>query len=135
MLKIEDVKENIICDKKNLYLDFTASGLGYKKIEKKIGNILKTYANTHSEFGKHAIKTSEIYAQARASLYKNLEVNPDDFFILPAGTGCTGAIKKFQEIAGIYLPPETKKRLDLKKVKKTAYAGWSLRASFKRNFF
>lgn len=103
-------KKNIICKKNILYFDFTASGLAYRTIEKKLQNILKTYANTHSEVSSSAKITSRYYENARKSLYKTLEVS-DDFYIIPTGNGATGAIKRFQEIMGIYLPPRTKKRI------------------------
>jgi len=57
-----------------LYLDFTASGLAYKPIEKEIQKVLKTYANTHSEVGYFAEKTSKSYEKARKSLHKTLKV-------------------------------------------------------------
>jgi selenocysteine lyase/cysteine desulfurase len=105
----EEVRSNILIDPQTLYLDFTASGLGYAPIEARIQEVLHTYANTHSEVGAHASRTSEVYAQARASLRASLALS-DDTILLPVGTGVTGAIKKFQEIIGIYLPPATKKR-------------------------
>ena len=40
-------------------------------------------------------------------LYKSLEID-DSFAILPCGSGATGAIKKLQEILGVYIPPKTK---------------------------
>jgi selenocysteine lyase/cysteine desulfurase len=118
MLDFKNVRENTICKKESLYLDFTASGLAYKPIEKKIQNILKTYANTHSEYGEHAQKTSGFYAQARSVLHDCLEVDKKDFYILPSGTGTTGAIKKFQEITGLYIPPATRVRLKSSTLKK-----------------
>ncbi|OCR95371.1 aminotransferase, partial [Campylobacter fetus subsp. testudinum] len=36
-----------------------------------------------------------------------LEIS-DDFYLLPCGFGSTAAIKKFQEIMGIFIPPATK---------------------------
>ncbi|PID83656.1 aminotransferase [Candidatus Campbellbacteria bacterium] len=107
--KINQIKKNLICDKKRLYLDFTASGLGYKPIEKKIQKVLKTYANTHSKVSHNSEITSEYYAQAHKDLKKTLGLT-DEFVVLPAGSGTTGAIKKFQEIVGLYIPPATKKR-------------------------
>ena len=118
MKNIQDVRENVIAKGGNLYLDFTASGLAYQPIEDKVQEILKTYANVHSEFGEHAQSTAKYYADARNSLYKNLGVNPEDFYILPAGTGSTGAIKKFQEITGLYIPPESRKRLRFSELQK-----------------
>jgi selenocysteine lyase/cysteine desulfurase len=46
---MEEIRKNIILEKGLLYMDFTASGLGYRPIEDKINKILETYANTHSE--------------------------------------------------------------------------------------
>ena len=111
MLDFKKVRENIICKKESLYLDFTASGLAYKTVEDKIQKILLTYANTHSEHGEHAQNTSKFYEEARDNLYSFLEVDRKNFYILPAGTGATGAIKKFQEITGLYVPPASISRL------------------------
>lgn len=110
---MKKIRQNIIKDEDTLYFDFTASGLAYKPIEDKILEVLKTYGNTHSEVSYNAIKTSKYYENARKSLRKTLEIS-DDFFLLPAGTGATGAIKKLQELIGIYLPPMTRKRYDIR---------------------
>lgn len=115
MINLQTVRKNIICKKGNLYLDFTASGLAYRPIENKIQKILKTYANTHSEYGEHADKTNNLYKKARDELYTSLKVDKNKFYILPAGTGSTGSIKKFQEIAGLYIPPASRKRVQVKK--------------------
>ncbi len=75
----------------------------------KIQKILKTYANTHSEVSSSAVITSKLYEKAREDLKKALELD-ESFYVLPTGTGATGAIKKFQELMGIYIPPRTKQR-------------------------
>ncbi len=106
---MKKIKENIITDKNILYFDYTASGQAYAPIESKIQNILKTYANTHSEVSSNSVITSKLYEQARVDLKKYLEID-DSFYLLPTGTGATGAIKKFQELMGIYIPPRTRKR-------------------------
>ncbi len=111
-MMINNLRENIILEDGILYLDFTASGLAYKTIEDKLQKILKTYANTHSEVGYNANLTTNYYNEARASLKKSLDLN-DDFYIIPCGTGATAAIKKFQELMGLYIPPATKKRYSL----------------------
>lgn len=108
---MKNIKKNIVCKSNILYFDFTASGLAYKPIEKKMQKILKTYANTHSEVSSNARQTSKYYENARKSLYKSLEIN-NNFYIIPTGTGATGAIKRFQEIMGLFIPPSTKKRID-----------------------
>ncbi|MDQ7009880.1 MAG: aminotransferase class V-fold PLP-dependent enzyme [Candidatus Gracilibacteria bacterium] len=111
-VNIVEIRENIILEEGLLYLDFTASGLAYLPIENKIQEILKTYANTHSEVGYNADLTSKYYENARKSLYKSLELD-NSFCILPIGTGATGAIKKFQELIGIYISPATKDRFKI----------------------
>ena len=106
---VQAIRKNIIKDKNILYFDYTASGQGYKPIERKMQKILKTYANTHSEVASNAVKTSAYYAQARSDLRAALEID-ESFYIFPCGSGATGAIKKFQELMGIYIPPRTLKR-------------------------
>ena len=106
---LKEIRKGIISNKDILYFDYTASGQAYKPIERKIQEILKTYANTHSEVSSSAVKTSKLYEKARKDLKQDLEVD-DRFYILPTGTGATGAIKKFQELVGIYIPPMTRQR-------------------------
>jgi len=108
----EEIGENIIGINKENYFDYTASGLGYTPIEDRMQEVLTTYANTHSEFASDAKITSFYYDKARENLKKYLELEKD-FVLLPCGTGATGAIKKFQELLGLYLPPATKARFNL----------------------
>ncbi len=117
MIDLDVVRENIILKKERLYLDFTASGLGYRPIESELLSILESYANTHSEVGENTIETTKAYNKARESLKKSLEID-DDFYIIPCGTGATGAIKKFQELMGLYIPPATKNRYSIDKSSK-----------------
>ena len=112
----KNIRKKIILEKDLLYLDFTASGLAYQPIEDKIQYILKTYANTHSEVWYNADLTTKYYQNARKSLYKSLDLN-ESFCILPIWTGATGAIKKFQELIGIYVSPAFKQRFEIKKEK------------------
>ena len=110
---MKTIRHHIIKDKQILYFDYTASGQAYMPIEKKILEILKTYANTHSEVASSAVKTSEYYEKARHDLKKALEID-ESFYLFPCGTGATGAIKKFQELMGLYIPPQTLKRFTCK---------------------
>ncbi len=109
---MDNIRENIILEKGILYMDFTASWLWYKPIEEKINEVLKSYANTHSEVWNNATKTTFYYDNARKSLKKSLELD-DSFCILPTWTWTTGAIKKFQELMWIYIPPVTRDRYDI----------------------
>ncbi len=109
---MEKIRKNIIKQQDILYFDFTASGLAYEPIEKKIKQILKTYGNTHSEASSNAVATEKFCIKARENLRKNLQIS-DDFYIFPCGSGSTGAIKKFQELLGLFIPPRTRQRYDI----------------------
>jgi selenocysteine lyase/cysteine desulfurase len=74
--------------------------------------MLTTYANTHSKESSMANQTHQFYEEALDNLKKSLELN-DDFEIIPSGCGSTAAIKRFQELLGVYIPPATKKRLNI----------------------
>lgn len=110
---MNSIRKNIILEKNTLYFDFTASGLGYKIIEKKLQKVLLTYANTHSEISKNAKITQEYYQNARKSIRKCLEID-DSFYILSCGNGATASIKKFQEIMGIFIPPASFEKIQIK---------------------
>ncbi len=109
---MKNIRKNIISNDDILYFDYTASGLAYRPIEEKILDILKTYANTHSEVSSSAIITNNYYDKARADLKTTLELD-NTFYVMPTGTGATAAIKKFQELMGIYIPPMTRKRYNV----------------------
>lgn len=111
-MNIDKIRENIILKEGIRYFDYTASGLAYKPIEDEILRILQTYSNTHSESNQNANITSEYYEGARKGLKSLLNLS-DQFYLMPCGYGSTAAIKKFQEIMGIYIPPASKNRLNL----------------------
>lgn len=106
------LRYNTIGKHKKLYFDYTASGLGFRQIETRMYDVLETYANTHSKEASMASKTNDIYDEALNSLHRSLEVTKN-FSIIPSGCGATGAIKKFQELIGLYIPPATKKRFNI----------------------
>lgn len=107
-------KNKIIGEFKKRYFDYTASGLACELVEDRVLAVLKTYANTHSKEASLAAKTSAHYMMARENIKKHLEIS-DEFVVLPCGTGATAAIKKFQEIVGIYASPAFKKRFGIDK--------------------
>ena len=104
--KLNFLRYNTIGKNKDKYFDFTASGLAFRQIENRIHEVLETYANTHSKESSNAKITTKYYEDARQTLQKSLEID-DSFTILPCGSGATGAIKKLQEILGVYIPPKT----------------------------
>ena len=107
MPTIDEVRKNIILKDGIYYFDYTASGLAYKPIEDEILKFLKTYANTHSDSSSSAVLTQKRYENARAELKELLGLD-ESFYLVATGQGATAAIKKFQEIVGIYLPPATR---------------------------
>lgn len=113
------IRYNTIGKNKKEYFDYTASGLGFRQIENRIHDVLETYANTHSKEASNADKTTNYYERARINLAHNLELT-DDFVILPSGCGSTAAIKHFQELLGLYIPPATKKRFNFEIDEKNA---------------
>ncbi|WOE71138.1 aminotransferase class V-fold PLP-dependent enzyme [Hydrogenimonas thermophila] len=117
LLKSKDTRQelfdNTIGKRKSTYFDFTATGLGYHTIEERMAEVLQYYANTHSEEAYLAKTMQECYENARSSLKRSLDLE-DDFLIIPSGYGSTGAIKRFQELMGLYIPPAVCKRLGSK---------------------
>ncbi|AXX93685.1 aminotransferase [Malaciobacter molluscorum LMG 25693] len=112
ILDSKDIKKHIIGQHKNLYFDYTASGLAFEPIEARINEVLQTYANTHSKEASMANTTNNYFEEARENLKRMFELD-GEFTILPNGCGATAAIKHFQEIMGIYIPPATKQRFNI----------------------
>ena len=110
--KLNLIRYNTVGKNKFTYFDYTASGLGFRQIENRIHDVLETYANTHSKESSNAKATTNYFNTARTNLYKNLELD-DSFTIIPTGCGATSAIKHFQELMGLYIPPASKKRLNI----------------------
>lgn len=108
-MDIEKLKKDIILKKNTYYFDFTASALALKSIEKEIKKILPTYANTHSDSSLNSFITQQHYENARANLKKYLLLD-ESFALIGCGSGSSAAIKKFQELLGLYIPPLIKKK-------------------------
>ncbi len=94
------------------HFDWTASGLAAKCVESRIREILPFYANTHSESNSHSEITSSLYENAKERL-KDIFGLDSHFALISCGFGSTAAIKKFQELLGLYIPPKTKQTLGL----------------------
>jgi selenocysteine lyase/cysteine desulfurase len=93
-----------------LYADYTASGRGFQKIEEKIWNIEKSYANTHTEDDYSGKYLTQLLHQAESKIKELVNAGPDGKIIM-IGSGTTGALKKLQEIIGVYIPPATRERI------------------------
>ncbi len=107
--KYAQLGRNTIGVHKKTYFDFTASGLAYEPIEARVREVLETYANTHSKEASMAARTDRYYRQAREHL-KTLLGLDSSFALMPCGCGATGAVKRLQEILGLYIPPATRAR-------------------------
>jgi len=93
-----------------LYADYTASGRGLKSIEHKILNIQKSYANTHTE-DDYSGKYSTVLLHKAEERIKQIVNAGESGKIIATGSGTTGALKKLQEILGIYIPPVTREKI------------------------
>ena len=93
------------------YADYTASGKSLKFIEKYLLEIQKCYANTHTEDDMTGAVMTNILHKSEKIIKKQLNADKN-CFIIPSGTGATGAIESFAKIAGIYIPPATKIRMN-----------------------
>ncbi|MGB7294954.1 MAG: aminotransferase class V-fold PLP-dependent enzyme [Candidatus Aminicenantales bacterium] len=94
-----------------VYADYTASGRGLHVIEEKLIRIQRSYANTHTEDDFSGKRMNRLYHQALAQI-KDMVNAGERGRVFPVGSGSTGALKKLQEISGVYIPPLTRERLD-----------------------
>jgi selenocysteine lyase/cysteine desulfurase len=93
------------------YADFTASGKPLKFIEKYLLEIQKCYANTHTEDDMTGEVMTRILHKSETIIKKQLNAEKN-CFLIPSGTGATGAIENFAKIIGIYISPATQKRIE-----------------------
>lgn len=93
-----------------LYADYTASGRGVKFIEEKLQNILSSYANTHTEDDYTGKYLTRLFHDALKTIKKLVNAG-EKGKVISVGSGSTGALKKLQEIIGIYIPPVTRERI------------------------
>ena len=93
-----------------LYADFTASGRGLRFVEDTLTEILRSYANTHTEDDYTGKFTTRLLQDAEDRIKGMVNAGPDGK-IIPIGSGTTGALKKLQEIIGVSIPPVTRERM------------------------
>lgn len=108
--ELEWIRNDIILERDSLYFDFSASGLESRVIARRIQSILGRYANTHSANSRNANFIGEVYKDAKVRLKELLGLS-EDFFVIPSGYGASGAMKKYQEIKGLYIPPKLRANL------------------------
>jgi len=94
-----------------VYADYTASGRCVYFIENYITNLLKFYANTHTEDDFTGRTMTNLLHDAEKEIKRMVNAGTSGKIIFN-GTGATGGIIKLQQILGVYWPPATKKRIN-----------------------
>ncbi|MDA3837897.1 MAG: aminotransferase class V-fold PLP-dependent enzyme [Candidatus Delongbacteria bacterium] len=92
------------------YADYTASGRNLHFIEEKLINIEKSYANTHTTDDYTGRYLTNLLHQSEENIKKYVNAGKE-YKIISTGSGSTGALKKLQEIIGVYIPPATQDRI------------------------
>jgi selenocysteine lyase/cysteine desulfurase len=86
-----------------VYADHVASGRALHWIEQfMLEKVLPLYANTHTEDSATGAHTTALAHDAANIIKKSL--GAQDCKLLFCGSGCTGAIKRLQEILGLVVP-------------------------------
>ncbi len=93
------------------YADFTASGRSLGFIEEILLEIQKSYANTHTEDDYSGTFSTRLLRAAEDKIKSMVNAGAGGK-IIPIGSGTTGALKKLQEIIGVYIPPVTRERFE-----------------------
>ena len=88
------------------YADYTASGRALTFLEEFIATeMLPRYANTHTESSGTGLQTTRLREDARALVAAAVGAD-DDYVVIFAGAGCTGAIDKLVGILNIRIPAD-----------------------------
>jgi len=93
------------------YADYTASGRSLSFVERALAEAARFYANTHTEDDYSGKTMTRRVRDAERKIKAYVHAGPGDK-IFTGGSGSTGALKKLQEMIGVYLPPVTRERIE-----------------------
>src|SRR5690554_1950498 len=93
------------------YADYTASGKTLKFIEEYLIKIQEVYANTHTIDSFTGKTTTAILQKAINNIKKHVNANNNNYLI-PIGTGATGAMIKLCDYLGLYITPNLRKNIN-----------------------
>ena len=89
------------------YCDYTASGRGLKFTENYLRQVLKTYANSHTEDDATGRQTTDVLLAAEKYIKESVNAG-EQGKLIACGAGATGAISKLQQILGVAIAPATR---------------------------
>ncbi|WP_428607102.1 aminotransferase class V-fold PLP-dependent enzyme [Sedimenticola sp.] len=93
-----------------VYADYTASGRGLWFVEAYLQQVLRLYANSHTEDDTSGRTTTQLLHQAEQVIKQAVNAGPDGRLIA-CGSGATGAIDRMQQLVGVKLPAASRQAL------------------------
>lgn len=120
---IETIRSSVIGDdnvvpgpfgpRRMTYADYTASGRSLSFIEDYIRDVvLPLYANTHTEASGTGLQTTKFREDAREIIRRCVNAS-DEYSVIFAGSGCTGAIDRMIRVLGLSVPDALESRYRL----------------------
>ncbi|MBI9100719.1 MAG: aminotransferase class V-fold PLP-dependent enzyme, partial [Spirochaetaceae bacterium] len=106
-----DIFTTPVGDRPLVYADYTASGRGLYFIENYLQDLLRYYANSHTDDDFTGKTMTSLLHEAEERIKKIVNAGNTGKIIF-TGTGATGAITRLQQILGVFWTPATKYRLD-----------------------